>query len=440
MGLVEGEGARMTEQPLNELTVSQLAAALDAGEISSTEIVQACLDRIDDREATVKAWAFLDPDVALAQARQRDNEERRGPLHGVPVAVKDIIDTQDYPTEYGTPIYAGNQPAADAACVTMLKQAGAVILGKTRTTELAAVHPTITTNPHNPKFTPGGSSAGSAAAVADFMVPAALGTQTFGSVIRPAGYCGTVAFKPTFGLVSRAGVKAEAESLDTVGAFCRSALDMPILLSGLTDHELAEFTTDSPDTIRVAVCRGPGWQEAAPETVEAIDQAAAVFAAAGAAVEGVAVSALFNDALDAHYDLARYEMAKSFAHEWREHRDLVSETLAPLLEVGETLSPDSYYAARAVGARARAEVAELFAGHDVILTPSQPGEAPEGLGWTGNPVFNRFWTFIGVPCVTLPCLSGPNGLPVGIQLVGLHEDEARLFAVAAWAEAQLAKK
>ncbi len=430
----------MTELPLNGLSVSRLSTSLEAREVSSEEIVQACLGRIDAREAIVKAWAFLDPDVALSQARQRDGEERRSPLHGIPIAIKDIIDTQDYPTEYGTPIYAGNQPPADAACVSMLKQAGAVILGKTRTTELAAVHPTITTNPHNPKYTPGGSSAGSAAAVADYMAPAALGTQTFGSVIRPAGFCGTVGFKPTFGLVSRAGVKAEAESLDTVGAFCRSAVDMPILLGGLTGHSPVEFIADPPNTIRIVVCRGPGWKDAAPETVSAIDDAAAVFAAAGAEVEELTVPSLFDDALEAHYTLARYEMVKAFAHEWTEHRELVSETLAPLLEFGETVSPESYYASRDVGAQARLAIANTLTRHDVILTPTQPGEAPEGLGWTGNPVFNRFWTFVGVPCVTLPGASGPHGLPVGIQLVGAHEGEARLFAIAAWAEEQLAKK
>jgi Asp-tRNA(Asn)/Glu-tRNA(Gln) amidotransferase A subunit family amidase len=427
----------MSGQPLNELCVAELSEHLSTGAISSEQVVRACLDRIDAREDVVKAWAFLNPEVALAQARERDAEDRRGPLHGVPVAIKDIIDTQDYPTEYGTPIYAGHQPTADASCVTMLKQAGAVIIGKTRTTELAAVHPTITTNPHNPGFTPGGSSAGSAAAVADNMVPAALGTQTFGSIIRPAGYCGAAAFKPTFGLVSRAGVKAEAEALDTVGAFCRSAKDMPLLLAGLTNHDPAAFEAEAPTNLRIGVCRGPGWSEVLPETVQAIDSAASALAAAGAEVVEFPVPALFEDALDAHYQVACYEISKAFAYEWAEHCELISNSLAPLIEHGETLSPAEYYGARGLGAQARIETAGRLAKVDAVLTPAQPGEAPKGLGWTGNPIFNRFWTFIGVPCVTLPAGKGPNGLPVGIQLVGRHEDEAGLFAVAAWAEALL---
>ncbi len=427
----------MSDRRLNELCVTELSELLSKGATSSEQVVRACLDRIDVREDVVKAWAFLNPEVALAQARQRDAEERRGPLHGIPIAIKDIIDTQDYPTEYGTPIYDGHQPRADASCVTMLKRAGAVIVGKTRTTELAAVHPTITTNPHNPDFTPGGSSAGSAAAVADNMVPAALGTQTFGSIIRPAGYCGTVAFKPTFGLVSRAGVKAEAEALDTVGAFCRSAHDMPLLLAGLTGHEAAAFDVGAPPNPRIGISRGPGWGEVLPETMQVLDSAADALGAAGAEIVDLPVPALFDDALEAHYQVACYEISKAFAYEWVEHAALISESLAPLIEHGETLSPAEYYAARQIGAEARIEMAGRLTEVDVVLTPAQPGEAPEGLGWTGNPIFNRFWTFIGVPCVTLPTGKGPNGLPVGIQLVGQHEDEAGLFAAAAWVEAHI---
>lgn len=430
----------MSSSLLNELTVAELSERLAVGETTSEKVVNACLERIEAREETVEAWAFLDPEAALEQARARDAEERRGPLHGVPVAVKDIIDTRDFPTEYGTPIHAGFQPMADAACVSKLKQAGAVILGKTHTTELAATHPTVTRNPRNPEFTPGGSSAGSAAAVADYMTPAALGTQTFGSVIRPAGFCGTVAFKPTFGLVSRAGVKAESESLDTVGAFCRSAQDMPLLLSGLTGNAVESFIAPVPEKIRIGVCRGPGWDEAQAETVQAMEEAANGLAAAGATVEELNVPPSWDEALDAHLTLACFEIAKAFAFEWIEHGEMISESLAPMIERGEATSPADYYAARRKGAETRSELSGVLSRYDALLTPSQPGEAPKGLGWTGNPVFNRFWTFMGVPCVTLPFTQGPNGLPVGIQLVGPHEQEAELFAVAAWVEEQLAKK
>ncbi len=423
---------------LTELSVAELSRRLERGETSSEQIVAACLDRIAARDAVVKAWEFLDPEAVLEAARRRDRETRRGPLHGIPVGIKDIIDTQDFPTEYGSPIYKGRRPGADAACVALLKDSGAVILGKTRTTELAALHPTVTTNPHDPAHTPGGSSSGSAAAVGCGMVPAALGTQTFGSVIRPAAYCGAVGFKPTYGTITRSGLKPQADSLDTVGAITRSAADLPLVLAGLTAHAPADFTTSAPENPRIGVVRGPAWREAQEETVRAVDDAARAFEGAGARVSEVEVPALFEDALEAHFTLARYEMVRGYAYEWREHREMISESLAPMLAFGETVSLADYRAAGALAGAARAHVAGVFENFDVLLTASQPGEAPRGLGSTGNPVFNRLWTLLHLPCVTLPFAKGPNGLPVGVQLIAPRNADASLIAVATWAEAILA--
>ncbi len=429
-----------------KFSVAELSQRLERGDLSSERVVAACLERIANRDETVKAWEFLDPGAALDAARRCDREPRRSPMHGIPVGIKDIMDTKDYPTEYGTPIYKGWRPSADAACVALLKQAGAVVLGKTRTTELAALHPTVTTNPHNPEHTPGGSSSGSAAAVADGMVPVALGTQTFGSVIRPAAYCGVVGFKPTFGTVSRAGIKPQAESLDTVGTFTRHAADLPLILGGLTSHPPSTFETTAAfektasAAPRVGVCRGPAWQEAQEETVAAIDGAVGAFERAGAEVREIEVPRLLEEALDAHFSLARYEMVRAFAHEWREHREKISASLAPMLEFGETVSLADYRAAVDVGNQARAAAARLFDDFDVLLTASQPGEAPRGLGSTGNPIFNRLWSFLHLPCVTLPFAEGPGGLPVGIQLVGPRDGDAGLIAVARWAEAALRER
>ncbi len=426
----------MTFDPA-EFSIAQLSERLERGDLSSESLVAACLERIGARDGTVKAWEFLDADTALAAARQCDLEERRSPMHGIPVGIKDIIDTKDYPTEYGTPIYRGRQPSADAACVSLLKQAGAVILGKTRTTELAALHPTVTTNPHNPAHTPGGSSSGSAAAVGDLMVPAALGTQTFGSVIRPAAYCGVVGYKPTYGTVTRAGLKPQAESFDTIGTFTRSAADLPLILGGLTAHPPADFEQTAPTGPRIGVCRGPAWDEAAAETVRAIDDAAASFERAGATIGEIEVPQLFEDALDVHFAQARYEMVRGYAYEWREHREKISKTLTPMLAFGETVTLAEYRAAKEIADRARAHAARLFQDFDALLTASQPGEAPKGLDSTGNPVLNRLWTLLHLPCVTLPFAAGPNGLPVGVQLVGPRDGDSGLIAIARWAEAAL---
>jgi Asp-tRNA(Asn)/Glu-tRNA(Gln) amidotransferase A subunit family amidase len=421
-----------------DLTVAEAAGRIAAGELTSEALVRACLDRIAAREDAVVAWAHLDPDQALAAARAADAVKPEGALHGVPIAVKDIFDTCDMPTEYGSPIYAGHRPVMDSACVALLRRAGAVLLGKTHTTEFAALHPAPTRNPHNPDFTPGGSSAGSAAAVADRMAPAATGTQTFGSVVRPAAFCGVVGFKPTFGTISRGALKPQAETLDTVGTFSRSVADVPVLMGALTGTDARAFSGGAPDTPRVGVIRGPGWDKAQPETAAAIDSAAAALADAGMRVEALDVPALFEKALDAHFTLGCFEIARSMAHERRVAPDKLSQELSEMVEVGEGVPMSDYRAAVMVREAAAARLAAIFGDHDVLLTASAPGEAPRGLGGTGNPVFNRFWTFLHVPCITLPCGTGPNGLPTAVQLVGPLGGDVSLIAIARAAETALA--
>ncbi len=427
----------MESEPLNELPVHRLSALIASGSVTSEAIVRACLDRIERREPIVRAWTWLDADMALESARERDGEVRRSPLHGIPVGVKDIIDTSDMPTGYGTPIHDGFRPNADAAVVALLRDAGAVVLGKTRTTELATFHPTVTTNPHDPTRTPGGSSSGSAAAVADRMVPAALGTQTYGSVIRPAAFCGVVGLKPDRGTVPRAGVKMQSDTLDTVGCFCRSALDLPILLAGMSGDPPGDYADAMSGAPRIAVCRGPGLDGTEAVALAALERAADRFRDGGAQVEELPTPAPFEEAWAAQTPIARFEMARSFAAEARTGRDRLSAALRDGIEEGWQVSRSRYRAALATAGLARARLRDLLQVFDALLTPAHPGEAPAGLDSTGDPRFNRFWTLAGSPCATLPCMRGPNRLPVGIQLVGPPENDRRLLQVAIWAESRL---
>jgi amidase len=420
----------------NPSGAAEIVRRIAAGEQTAEAATRACLDRIALREAAVQAWAHLDPAQALDQARACDRAAP-GPLGGLPVGIKDIMDTADMPTEYGSPIYAGHRPPADAACVARLRAAGAVILGKTVTTEFATSHPGKTRNPIAPTRTPGGSSSGSAAAVADGMVPAALGTQTMGSVIRPAAYCGIVGFKPSFGLISRAGVKPQAESIDTIGIMARRVDDVtPVaaVLMGRPRDALAATMSRPP---RIGLYRGPDWTKVEPPAEAALEEAARRLAQAGAAVAEMPDAPILREALDAHLGIVVYELAGSLAHEWRAHRAQLSPILAGLIEAGQAYSFERYVAAQAVAERARAWIARALADVDAWLTVSAPGEAPEGLDNTGDPVMNRLWSLLHGPVVTLPAGRGPNGLPLGVSLVGRYRDDAALLGTARWAEARL---
>ena len=410
---------------------AETARAIAEGRTTSEEAVASCLGRIAEREATVRAWAWLDPDHALAEARARDAARPLGPLHGVPVGVKDIFNTADMPTQMGSPIYRGHRPAADAAAVAILRAAGAVILGKTVTAEFAGTHPGPTTNPHDAARTPGGSSQGSAAGVADFMVPVALGTQTGGSVLRPSSFCGIVGFKPSFGTFNRAGIKFAAESLDTIGLHARALEDVALVADVLTGREPGGIAALARPP-RIGLCRTPLWHLAEPETVAAIDGAAAAVRAAGAAVDEVRLPAAFDALADARRAINDHERARAMAHEWRTDRDRLSPALRKTVEAGLAVPHAEYRAALARTRDCRHLLDWLFDDWDALLAPAVNGEAPPGLGHAGDPAFQALWTMLHVPAITLPTHRGPNAMPVGIQLVARRGEDDLLLSVAEW--------
>jgi Asp-tRNA(Asn)/Glu-tRNA(Gln) amidotransferase A subunit family amidase len=421
------------------LTIREAVQRIGDRRMTAEALAVACLDRIEAREAVVGAWQFLDPERALAVARQRDAEPSRGPLHGIPIAVKDLIDTVDMPTAYGSPIYRNHRPAADASCVALARAAGAVVLGKTVTTEFAAFTPGKTANPRNPDHTPGGSSSGSAAAVADGMVPLAFGSQTAGSVIRPAAYCGCIGYKPSFGLINRAGVKSLADTLDTIGVFARSVEDAAFFVGVLSERPALRHLTVPGDPPRFGLYRTPMWEEAEPATAAALDTARGALEHAGAAVAELAIAPEHHGLAEVQNTIMRFEMAQALAYERIEHSAELSPRLAQMLDAGMTIGADEYERALARAAEARAGLDAFFGQCHAVLVPAAPGEAPLGLGNTGNPIFNRMWTLLGVPCMTLPAKWAENGLPTGVQLVGRSRDDARLMGCAAFLEQAIAR-
>jgi len=366
-----------------------------------------------------------------------DRAPSKGLLHGVPMGVKDIIDSHDQPTGYGSPIYNEHQPLADAATVALAKDAGAILLGKTVTTEFANRHPGPTKNPHNPAHTPGGSSSGSAAAVADFQVTLATGTQTGGSVIRPAAFCGITGYKPTYGHFPIAGMKANTEWLDTIGAYARSVEDIALFRAALMAIPFRPVEKlDAPP--RIAVCYTPHKDELQEEAVSAIQQAAEAFKKAGAEVRERTLPPEVDTMRAGQHTLSAFDGPRAHADDARRHHDLLSKSIREdKLAKGATIDYAAWTAARLLGERGRAAVDAMFGDIDVILTAPAKGEAPLGLERTGDATFNLLWTFLWMPCVTLPFMRGPTGLPVGIQLVGRQHEDARLLDIAAWAKAAL---
>ena len=417
---------------LNELGVTEIVAKIAAGEITCEAVTRDCIERIIAREPVVKAWVKFNPELALAQAHALDREPRRGRLHGVPIGIKDVINTFDMPTEMGSPIYRGYRATADAACVALLRRAGAVILGKTATCELAGMAPAATTNPHNPAHTPGGSSSGSAAAVADVMVPAALGTQTGGSVLRPSSFCGVFGYKPTYNTFNKAGLKPAAESIDTIGWIARSIEDIALLTSVLgMDEPHPPRSMNAPP--RIGLCRTELWDAVQPETKNAVENAAAALSKAGAVVRDVDLPGEFSGlpAL-ARGTINHFERAACMAFEWDNHRAALSPQMRRYIENGLKTSRADYVAAWRRVEQCRALLPKVFDGIDVLLTPCVPGEAPKGLASTGDPSMQAMWTALHTPTMTLPSHRGPNNLPVGIQLVAQRYDDDRLFACARW--------
>ena len=415
---------------LNTLSAVEAARQIAAGKLTSEALVRDCLERIAAREDAVRAWEYLDRDAALEQARAVDAGPPRGLLHGLPVGVKDLIDTVDMPTAYGTPVYAGHRPAWDAACVALTRAAGGIILGKTVTTEFAGMYPGKTRNPHHPGHTPGGSSSGSAAAVADYMVPLAFGTQTAGSVIRPAAFCGVVGYKPSFGLISRVGVKALSDTLDTVGTIARTVPDAALLAAAVSGR--ADLLVGRPleGALRVGICRTYEWKQAQPETVAAFGRAAEKLAAAGIPVREVKLPPTYANLVQAQSNIQLVEQAQSLAHERLKYGPQLSARLRGILEAGLRIAPERYDAAQTLARNCRRSLTEVFTDCDVLLAPSAPGAAPEGLDMTGDPLFSRIWTLLRVPCVNIPVAAAANGLPVGLQVIGAFGSDAQTLAAA----------
>lgn len=417
---------------LHTLSASAAAAAIAAGKLKSEALVAACLERIAAREDEVRAWAFVDGELALAQARERDRETPRTRLHGIPVGVKDVIDTADMPTEYGSPIYKGNRPAADAACVAQVRELGGVILGKTVSTEFATRHPGKTRNPHNSAHTPGGSSAGSAAAVADGMVPIAFGTQTSSSIIRPAAYCGAVGYKPTFNLINRAGLKFLSESLDTLGVLTRTVEDAALIVEELAGSPPADFAQTGSLKPRIGFCRTPYWQQADSATHAALEAALPKLARAGANVRTVELDGEFAELAELQIRMSGYEFYRALTHERTRFPQLISASLSARIAVGSRITRAQYEHSHAVANRCRARLADVYREYDVLLSPSAPSEAPHGLESTGDPIFGLLWTVMHGPAITVPVFSGPAGLPLGAQVSGPPGGDARTLVAAEW--------
>ena len=421
---------------LNRLSATDAAHKLGTRAITAAALLNDCIERIRERESVVHAWTHLALDEAMQRARELDAGPISGLLHGLPIAVKDLFDTFDMPTGYGSPIYAGHRPASDAASVALARAAGAIVVGKTVTTEFATFHPGPTCNPHDARHTPGGSSSGSAAAVADWMVPLAFGTQTAGSIVRPAAYCGAVGYKPTFGTICRVGVKLISDTLDTVGGFARSVPDVALFaaaLSGRDELAISRATSDAP---RIGVCRTFEWDRARPETTTLFDDVGKRLRASGANVRDVTLPADFAGLAAAQVTIMVRDVAQSLSYERLVRRDALSAEMITMIDAGLAVSPAQYDSARSLATRCRAMLPQVFEGLDVLIAPSAPGEAPAGVGATGDPLFNRMWTLLHVPCVHVPIARSPGGLPLGVTVVGPIGRDRETLLGADWIHAR----
>ena len=419
------------------LSALALARGVEAGELTPRKLVETCAEAIAAREKDIGAFATLD--LAGARRAAEGSQLASLPLRGLPVAFKDIFDTADLPTQYGSPIYAGHRPAADASAVVMTRQAGGILIGKTVTTQFASLVPSATRNPRNLAHTPGGSSAGSAAAVAAGMVPIAFGTQTAGSVIRPAAFCGVAAFKPSYRLIPMVGVKDVAWHLDTAGLFGAGVCDIAFAAAAVLQRDL-RVDGAIPASPRIALARTHLWPQASQAMQRAVETAAKIVQAAGAKVSELALSPIVEDAYEAQFTIQDYENIRALAFEYDRHRDRIDSLLRTQLERASAISADEYDAARRLARRGRQLLADAMADYDVILTPSARGAAPHGFATTGDPMFNRLWTLMGAPCVNVTGLSDDKGLPLGVQIVGrLGRDRAALEA-ALFVEQAIARK
>ena len=429
------------------LSAVEARAGLEVGDFSAEDLTRACLARTAEREETVGAWAYLNDDLALKQAQALDKRKQSGeplgPLHGLPVGIKDIIDTDDMPTECGSALYAGRCPLEDSAVAALLRQAGAVIMGKTVTTEMALSAPGKTTNPHDPKRTPGGSSSGSAAAVGDHMAPLAIGSQTGGSVIRPASFCGVFGLKPTFGSISRRGVNLLARRLDHIGVYGRSVDDLALIGDVLMVHDPADWdmvekpgrglvaalTGTMSATPRFAFVRGPVWGQAEPDMAAALE---GFVEGLGDKIKEVELEGVFSDIVDCHVTIMNANLAAYLGDAAEKNPDKFRTKTLKRVDSGRSISAASYIQALNLAEVQTQALDRLFDHYDILLTPAAPGQAPASLETTGRAIFNGMWTLMGVPAVSVPLLSGKNGMPIGVQLVGRRGGDAGVLKAAKW--------
>jgi Asp-tRNA(Asn)/Glu-tRNA(Gln) amidotransferase A subunit family amidase len=415
------------------LTATAAVRLIHDGKLRPEALMDAYLDRIAERDPSVLAFAYFD----AAQARAAAAAARPGPLQGIPIGAKDVLDTADMPSQYGSPIWTGWRPRADSAPVAWARAAGGVVIGKTVTTEFATRKPGPTMNPANPGHTPGGSSSGSAAGVGAGLFPLAYGTQTAGSVIRPAAFCGAVGFKPTYGLISRIGMKIMADSLDTIGVIARSVADCALFAGAVSGRDLGDPDAKPGTMPRIGICRSPTWDAAAPETHALLSRVTDALSRAGATVTDRELPKQFDALIDAHPIIMNSESARALGWELATHPDQLSEGLRERLAFGLDQTQAALENAYAVFEATQRAFPDAMDGLDVLVTPSAPGEAPKGLEWTGDPAFNSIWTSLHVPCVTVPAGFGPNGLPLGIQIVGRQGDDRAVLAWARWVESAI---
>ena len=423
----------MAKSP-NQLSASEAVRRMADKRLRAVDLVEACLARIEKREGQVHAWEALDAEGALKRAEILDRRKRPvGPLHGIPLAVKDIISTKTMPTTCGSPIYRDHVVGKDAACVTQLVKAGAIVLGKSVTTEFAGAHAGKTHNPHNLRHTPAGSSSGSAAAVADFMVPVGYGTQTAGSVIRPGAFNGVVAYKGTYGWADMTGIKPYAPTLDTLGFFAREANDLALIRAAY-GHAPADPPKRAP---RIGFCRTPWWDIAEPHNQKNLLEAARMLRAAGARVREWQAPDTWAGLMQAQHRIMTKEATQSYAKERARASHLFSSIMHVVMAEGDAVGRKHYADAKKRKRIALGQLNEAWSKFDILLAPSAKGEAPSGLGSTGDAIFNRFWTLLGTPCVALPFNAGPFGLPLSVQLIGPRGSDDQLVAWARWVETNL---
>lgn len=430
------------EEQANRLSAVEAAQALEEGSLRSETLVAACLERIRQRDPELLAFTALDADGALRSARAVDASRKSGGsgarlLAGIPFAVKDVIETADLVTSYGSPIHAGHRPHVDAGCVALAKEQGAILLGKVATSEFATQSPGPSRNPHNPAHTPGGSSSGPAVAVADYMVPVAFGTQTTASIVRPASYCGIVGYKPTFGFIGIAGLKPLSFTQDTIGLLTRTVADAAFFSFGL--HGSRVSATPADVRPRLAVCRSRQWEALFPEMVEAIERLAADASALGARVSQIKLPPVLEDLIALQGRLFAFEARQSLAHERLHHADQFSARLQQRLDGGLGISAADYLGMRRLAAAGRRAAAALFDDVDALLYPPAQGEAPAGIADSGPAHYGALWSLLHLPCMSIPMARGPKGLPLGIQAIGPYGDDEKLFATAAFVE-QCAKR